>query len=91
MSKATTFGLVLFAMLSTSSPAQTLGGPCPTFNSTVHAIATRSRDLFQAEVEQMVGTEFIAQKVIEKLVELVGFEPTTSLLRTMISFFKRTV
>jgi hypothetical protein len=39
MSRAATFVLILFATLSTSSQAQTVGGPCPTSNSTNQNIA----------------------------------------------------
>jgi Putative MetA-pathway of phenol degradation len=45
MSKAATFVLVLFALLSRSSPGQTLGGPCPTSNSTNQTIARISPDM----------------------------------------------
>jgi hypothetical protein len=49
-----TFVLVLFALFPTSSPGQTLGGPCPTSNSTNQTIATVSPDLI-CVVPQVYG------------------------------------
>jgi hypothetical protein len=46
MSKVATFVLVILALLSTAAEAQTtVGGPCPTSNSTNQAISSISRDL----------------------------------------------
>lgn len=45
MSKVATFVLVLLALLSTASRGQTVGGPCPTSNSTNQKIAGVSPDL----------------------------------------------
>jgi hypothetical protein len=46
MSKVATFVLVILALLSTAAEAQTtVGGPCPTSNSTKQVISSISRDL----------------------------------------------
>jgi hypothetical protein len=46
MSKVATFVLVILALLATASRAQTtVGGPCPTSNSTKQVISSISRDL----------------------------------------------
>jgi hypothetical protein len=46
MSKVATFVLVILALLATASRAQTtVGGPCPTSNSTNQTISSISRDL----------------------------------------------
>lgn len=46
MSKVATFVLVILALLATASRAQTtVGGPCPTSNSTQQVISSISRDL----------------------------------------------
>jgi len=54
MSKAATFVLILFVTLSTSSHAQTIGGPCPTSNSTKQTISAVSSDLI-CVVPQVYG------------------------------------
>jgi hypothetical protein len=54
MSKVATFVLVLFALLSTASRGQTVGGPCPTSNSTHQPIAAASPDLI-CVVPQVYG------------------------------------
>jgi hypothetical protein len=54
MSKVATFALVIFVLLSTPSHGQTVGGPCPTSNSTHQTIAAVSPTLI-CVVPQVYG------------------------------------
>lgn len=54
MSKVATFALFLFATLPTYVQAQTVGGPCPTSNSTKQTISKASPDLI-CVIQQVYG------------------------------------